>query len=752
MREDPTPPADSSGAALEEHVKWAALVVDAKAKEHPYDCLVCGSKNVALDVKTQHVRCRMCGVSTRNVYAHPTPNDRLREMEKVDVDTATEMLRQILGVFEDPHFKRRLADAKGHPRFMDMVLLHTAVAVEGVRSIVTRFGFADSLEGVMKAIRAIQENAGDCIEILGGLERLRVLFSPRNEFEQVEALQKLDEARVVEEARLRELQREAEVKMLDDAAHERRRFALMRAKKAARGLDPNQTYIPSIRRHPPPDIVLFPGRSAFMTVVADQTDGYTWCFNGVAIPENSPGLRGTRSCSLKVLFFTKAMCGSYTCRCSNDDGMVESAACRVSTAKLTPTLMYRHRVPHVVHDVASLPQCLCFRTVHGPGFGSTTTKRLFQLPEHTLSDAATVAMATWTTTEDGRYGNSTMLGQATSLRPLSQSSWVYFGLATGVLRVDSVSIVNPAVDAEPVKLKTSLPRQAAPLKPVAVTTTQLRMATSLTAIRKVAFLGQNAWLLLSDMHHAIMVYAVRKDGTVVELPTHSLVCPRRIATIATSPSLPYFCITYGYVTPATMELVAVSKSQGCTRQDVPLTHKATCAEFACFGSQVAVGEKRVQYGVLRILNAETKRTNMLVEDAHFGGIQFLRWIPQQHNFVFSVGHDHTMKLWDTTKKECVLAFQLHATAPSDILVTCTAAMECTIVVSTFSKQVEKWTIGSLHHLLQSVGIERSYAIVLIQKHWRGAVTRRRMLYSQPPPVSVFNMSHGHAVKFSIGHQ
>ncbi|RHY34192.1 hypothetical protein DYB32_001099 [Aphanomyces invadans] len=383
--------------------------------------------------------------------------------------------------------------------------------------------------------------------------------------------------------------------------------------------------------------------------------------------------------------------------------------------------MYRHRVPHVVHDVASLPQCLCFRTVHGPGFGSTTTKRLFQLPEHTLSDAATVAMATWTTTEDGRYGNSTMLGQATSLRPLSQSSWVYFGLATGVLRVDSVSIVNPAVDAEPVKLKTSLPRQAAPLNPVAVTTTQLRMATSLTAIRKVAFLGQNAWLLLSDMHHAIMVYAVRKDGTVVELPTHSLVCPRRIATIATSPCLPYFCITYGYVTPATMELVAVSKSHGCTRHDVPLTHKATCAEFACFGSQVAVGEKRVQYGVLRILNAETKRTNMLVEDAHFGGIQFLRWIPQQHNFVFSVGHDHTMKLWDTTKKECVLAYQLHATAPSDILVTCTAAMECTIVVSTFSKQVEKWTIGSLHHLLQSVSIERSYAIVLIQKHWRGVV-------------------------------
>ncbi|RHZ33570.1 hypothetical protein DYB37_002419 [Aphanomyces astaci] len=527
MRDDPTPP-DSVGTVGDDHVRWASAVVDAKAKEHPFDCLVCGSKNVVLDIKTQHVRCRMCGVSTRNVYAHAVPNDRLREMEKLDADVAT-----------------------------------------GTRS-------RDYDDVIVE-----------------------------------EALQKVQEAKVVEEARLREFHVESQnLEKLEIAAQERRRVALMRAKKAARGLDPNQTYAPSIRRHPPPSVVLFPGRSAFVSVVADQSDTYTWCFNGAPIPEDAPGFRGTRSCFLKIQFFTKAMCGVYTCRCSNDDGVIES----------TP--------------------------------------------------------------------------------------------------FDSVAIVLPEDD---VKRNKSLPRQ--PTKPCAATSTELRMATSLTSIRRVAFVGQNAWLLLSDMQHTILLYAIRKDGVVEsQLPTHALTCAKRVHVIATSPWLPHFCIMYGK--NAAMEVVTMA--QGYRRQQVPLTHKPTCVEFAAMGSQVAVGEKRVQHGVVRILNVETLQTNMIVATAHFGGIQFLRWIPRHHNFVFSLGHDHTIKLWDTAKKECVVSFQVHTSAPSDVLVTCNAAMECTITVSTFAKQIEKWTIGALQHLLHSVGVEHSYAIVLIQKQWRGGLTRSHL--------------------------
>ncbi|RHY57014.1 hypothetical protein DYB26_001352 [Aphanomyces astaci] len=441
MRDDPTPP-DSVGTVGDDHVRWASAVVDAKAKEHPFDCLVCGSKNVVLDIKTQHVRCRMCGVSTRNVYAHAVPNDRLREMEKLDADVAT-----------------------------------------GTRS-------RDYDDVIVE-----------------------------------EALQKVQEAKVVEEARLREFHVESQnLEKLEIAAQERRRVALMRAKKAARGLDPNQ--------------------------------------------------------------------------------------------------------------------------------------------------------------------------------------------------IDSVAIVLPEDD---VKRNKSLPRQ--PTKPCAATSTELRMATSLTSIRRVAFVGQNAWLLLSDMQHTILLYAIRKDGVVEsQLPTHALTCAKRVHVIATSPWLPHFCIAYGK--NAAMEVVTMA--QGYRRQQVPLTHKPTCVEFAAMGSQVAVGEKRVQHGVVRILNVETLQTNMIVATAHFGGIQFLRWIPRHHNFVFSLGHDHTIKLWDTAKKECVVSFQVHTSAPSDVLVTCNAAMECTITVSTFAKQIEKWTIGALQHLLHSVGVEHSYAIVLIQKQWRGALTRSHL--------------------------
>ncbi|RHY12752.1 hypothetical protein DYB36_000639 [Aphanomyces astaci] len=638
MRDDPTPP-DSVGTVGDDHVRWASAVVDAKAKEHPFDCLVCGSKNVVLDIKTQHVRCRMCGVSTRNVYAHAVPNDRLREMEKLEADVAT-----------------------------------------GTRS-------RDYDDVIVE-----------------------------------EALQKGQEAKVVEEARLREFHVESQnLEKLEIAAQERRRVALMRAKKAARGLDPNQTYAPSIRRHPPPSVVLFPGRSAFVSVVADQSDTYTWCFNGAPIPEDAPGFRGTRSCFLKIQFFTKAMCGAYTCRCSNDDGVIES-----TPSTLTPSLVYRHKAPHVVHSMASLPHyCMCYRTMHGPVFGSTNSKLLYDSSScqgsNVTSDVPVVAMATMA--DSASPGPTPLVhpakpSQPSPCQPENHRPRVYLGMANGVLRVDSVAIVLPEND---VKRNTSLPRQ--PTKPCAVTSTELRMATSLTSIRRVAFVGQNAWLLLSDMQHTILLYAIRKDGVVEsQLPTHALTCAKRVHEIATSPWLPHFCIMYGK--NAAMEVVTMA--QGYRRQQVPLTHKPTCVEFAAMGSQVAVGEKRVQHGVVRILNVETLQTNMIVATAHFGGIQFLRWIPRHHNFVFSLGHDHTIKLWDTAKKECVVSFQVHTSVPSDVLVTCNAAMECTITVSTFAKQIEKWTIGALQHLLHSVGVEHSYAIVLIQKQWRGALTRSHL--------------------------
>ncbi|RHZ11050.1 hypothetical protein DYB31_004923 [Aphanomyces astaci] len=552
MRDDPTPP-DSVGTVGDDHVRWASAVVDAKAKEHPFDCLVCGSKNVVLDIKTQHVRCRMCGVSTRNVYAHAVPNDRLREMEKLDADVAT-----------------------------------------GTRS-------RDYDDVIVE-----------------------------------EALQKVQEAKVVEEAWLREFHVESQnLEKLEIAAQERRRVALMRAKKAARGLDPNQT-------------------------------------------------------------------------------------------TLTPSLVYRHKTPHVVHSMASLPHyCMCYRTMHGPVFGSTNSKLLYDssscLGSNVTSDVPVVAMATMA--DSASPGPTPLVhpakpSQPSPCLPENHRPRVYLGMANGVLRVDSVAIVLPEDD---VKRNTSLPRQ--PTKPCAATSTELRMATSLTSIRRVAFVGQNAWLLLSDMQHTILLYAIRKDGVVEsQLPTHALTCAKRVHVIATSPWLPHFCIAYGK--NAAMEVVTMA--QGYRRQQVPLTHKPTCVEFAAMGSQVAVGEKRVQHGVVRILNVETLQTNMIVATAHFGGIQFLRWIPRHHNFVFSLGHDHTIKLWDTAKKECVVSFQVHTSAPSDVLVTCNAAMECTITVSTFAKQIEKWTIGALQHLLHSVGVEHSYAIVLIQKQWRGARTRSHL--------------------------
>ncbi|KAH9098811.1 hypothetical protein Ae201684P_018021 [Aphanomyces euteiches] len=314
---------------------WAHAII--QANEHPYTCNVCGSKSVVLNAKTYSITCRMCRTTSRNVY-----------------DRRCKMLRDMTSAFKTEHAKQRLDEAvKRGPacgacpgRFgitykvfnilvcsciLPLPCKSLAASSRGaqgaawVLSIADRFGFTDNLAGVIKAIRAIQGHVGDDIILLDGLEQLRVLFSPQNNFQA--ALEKEEEARVVEQALEQERERQAELKKLEEIAHERRRLALVRAKKAARGLNPNQSYEPIIRRQPPPHLVLLPGHGAFIRIVADFTSSFTWCLNGKPLSDDTPGYRGVHSSSLKIQYFTKTMCGLYTCRCVNDDGSLESTAC-----------------------------------------------------------------------------------------------------------------------------------------------------------------------------------------------------------------------------------------------------------------------------------------------------------------------------------------------------------------------------------------------------------------------------------------
>ncbi|KAF0698859.1 Aste57867_10536 [Aphanomyces stellatus] len=724
--EEPTPQKD---------LAWADAILATKAKEQTFNCLVCGSKNVTLDVKTQRVYCRMCSTFTRNVFERPMPVDKLREMERLPQETAVEMLADILASFQHVHFKHRLDDAvrKAQGCFVELVLGHTPVALEAVRCVVTRFGFTDNLEGVMKAIRAIQEHAKDDAVVLDGLEHLRILFSPQNQFQAgpwphrrmsmvdmavEDALQLQDEARVVEAARQVQLQRDADVKKLEEMAQARRMQALVRAKKVARGLDPNQLYIPTIRRHPPASVVLLAGRSAFVSVVADHSDTYAWCWNGMPLADDSPGFRGVHTALLTIQFFTKSMCGAYTCRCANDDGSIESTVCLVSTVTLQPKMLQRMPTPHVVHSLALQDHVICLRTLHGITFTTPLS----------VASPLRVAAAESTAAIDAERVEAVAATRRTTF---------FSGLANGVVRVESVHIMTPmekdaasAASAAAVgKRKASLPRAAAAsTKPTAYVTGghTRRVTTSLAHVKCVALLGDDTWLLVSDLDHTILLYAIGQDGVVDALPALSMVTPKhkRIDLVTASPSLPQFAVAFHGL--QMLDVVLVTSQHALRHVELPLPRRVSCMAFASMGSQVAVGEKGVQHGHLRLVNAETKASNWTAP-AHFGAVQFIRWIPR-HVFFFTLGTDRVVKLWDAMKHTCVLHFFVALRgAPSDIAVACDAAtMDCTLLVATYAKQMERWTIDSLVSLLESVRVEHAYAIVLIQKQWRGALARWRL--------------------------
>ncbi|KAF0741643.1 hypothetical protein Ae201684_003319 [Aphanomyces euteiches] len=673
---------------------WAHAIIQAKANEHPYTCNVCGSKSVVLNAKTYSITCRMCRTTSRNVYDRRL-KDTLLEAERLTPEDAAEMLRDMTSAFKTEHAKQRLDEAvkRAKGQLVELVLLHTPIALQIVGSVVTRFGFTDNLAGVIKAIRAIQGHVGDDIILLDGLEQLRVLFSPQNNFQAEEALEKEEEARVVEQALEQERERQAELKKLEEIAHERRRLALVRAKKAARGLNPNQSYEPIIRRQPPPHLVLLPGHGAFIRIVADFTSSFTWCLNGKPLSDDTPGYRGVHSSSLKIQYFTKTMCGLYTCRCVNDDGSLESTACVVSTVALKPRLVQRLTTPWIVYSLVLLrDQVLCLRTLQSLSFCSFSAP-LRHLPPPPEPDH-TLAMA-------------------------SSTSKVFTGSPEGVIKVTSVQIVTPSdetTSTESSKRKPAIPSAApsAGAKPHAVVTTHAKFATSLPQVKCIAVVGQDKWLVASDMEHSLQFFALDKDGNVEkQLPTYTVTTTKRISLLATSPCLPHLGISYG----SCVELFVLGPREFRKHELVVSHRRVTCMAFASIGSQLSVGDKGVQHGFLSLVNVETKRVNGRVP-AHFGAIQFMRWVPR-HMLLCTLGADHVMKLWDAAKHICIFSFHVTTPTPSDVLVTCNHAMECTILISSYAKKIEKWTVDALPSVLDSIQVENTSAVVMIQKQWRG---------------------------------
>ncbi|OQS04250.1 hypothetical protein THRCLA_03505 [Thraustotheca clavata] len=651
----------------------------------------------------------MCRTKTTNVYYEPPPNDKLRELERLLKEDATEMLTSILQAFDFDHNKTRLSEVKAiaQGQLLKVAKLYIPIAVDIVGAVITQYGFNSNLEGVLKSIRALQEHVGDDTYFLEGLERLRILFSPFNAFELEDAKIRQDEVDAQNDLLRQEELRALEAKKLEDIAQERRNAALKRAKKVARGLNPNELYLPVIARQPPSSIVLLPGRRAFISIVADRTEAFQWYFNDVKLSEDTPGLQGTTSSFLKIYYFTKSMCGIYKCECTNDDGLIESSTCTITRAILKPILRRRvlcGGVPHAI-TLTSFTNVLTIMTPKNLQLYSSLNLHLHSTLNPMMYTEQLLAMAS--------HNDRVIVGLSSGCTIVCRST------------IEDTPAIKPPQNGGPSSRRNSIisnldaKASARRMSTSTATVEYLQKSQStLRTIRSITFMCNSSWLILSDLEHTIQLYNVANSSELpLLLATFVITIPKkqRILRIAASSSLLYFAMAFENT--RRVDLYHVS-SILYSKVTIPTTCKVSAMAFPRYGYQLALGEHGVMYGHLHVVNLETKARNVYLK-AHFGPILHMEYMS---NIVLcSLGMDQIIKIWDTSIKTCLIEFNSFAAMTSSLLV-----YGCTIVVGYYTKQVELWEIESLDKVLESIEIEHQYAIVLIQKHWRGSLARYRL--------------------------
>ncbi|EQC41710.1 hypothetical protein SDRG_01667 [Saprolegnia diclina VS20] len=745
--EEPVDPRPLKDALLRD-VAWAEKMLDAHARNYDHECTVCHSRQTILLVAQQHVYCRMCRTTTANVYYRPRPCDKISELERLSKDAANEMLREILAAFELPHNKSLLANAKvqgsrvlpfkaKHPalarnQLLLVVQTYIPLALSIVGAVIAQYGFANSLEGVLKSIRAMQEHCGGDDALHDGVVQLRHLFSPFNTFELDDARIRQEEVDAANEAIEAEAQRVADAKKLEALAQERRDMALKRAKKAARGLDPNQIYEPIIVRQPPREMLLVSGRQAFLSIVASRTEMYQWTFNGIPLPDDTPGMRGSRSAFLRISFFTKAMCGQYACICTNDDGCMVSDICTLAIAQLQPTLLRRATVPCIPHDVCvdeATTEYLVVLAARGVEFRHKTTLAVVPTENAPSCSDKSLVLASDRDTLLLGLANGSLHVWRTQIRLPPPPTPVLEPSPALLKEVPSARRMSVVADQKAASFKRAANRRASVTSVVHVVRTE-RHATSLAKMACVSFFANKTWLLLSDKASSLQLYRLgqtNQDEVLLPLllATYVIAAPgkARIKAVATSAALPYVAAAYEHV--ASVDLFKVLAST-YAKTTIRTRYRVSALAMPAYGYELAIGEQGVQHGFLSVFNVETRHRNWHTR-GHFGPIEHMQYIG---NFVLcTLGMDRSVKLWDTTKRACLLEFVPQSGIPTTLrtfsYATPEAATACAIAIGYYTKQLEVWHIACLDKVLASIETEHLYAVVTVQKQWRGALARHR---------------------------
>ncbi|TYZ57385.1 hypothetical protein PybrP1_008341, partial [[Pythium] brassicae (nom. inval.)] len=310
-------------------------------------CVACGARNLLkvprhrqpqpqLDQQYSLVQCRACGLVAPDACQSKSPSGFADGYEPLGSFKAQIMGDEILDAFTHEHVRKQLQSALEYAQGDVALICHRYIPVvlSAFAHVVSKYGFVESVEGVMESVRVMATLAKDDEQLVQRLVCIRKVLTPTGEWihEDAEADQEDDRKKQLElDAARRE---QEEVRRAEQITLENARKAKLRARKVALGLDPSAERLPLVVEAPPSVFVTHLGRAVRLRADVRFAQSFQWFANGKPVEADETLVRGVRQSSLLLRKLSKRVEGEYHCVCENEEGAASTRSCRVSVVAL----------------------------------------------------------------------------------------------------------------------------------------------------------------------------------------------------------------------------------------------------------------------------------------------------------------------------------------------------------------------------------------------------------------------------------
>ncbi|KAE9029639.1 hypothetical protein PR001_g11474 [Phytophthora rubi] len=692
------------------------------------NCISCGSRNVVSfkpttgsnSVNQRLIKCQNCGVISPD-FSQPKPRPGVSEdfvpPEKARVH---QMADQILDAFTHQRTKQKLQRALAFAQGDLGLVCHKylPIAIEVSTHVVSRFGFTESIEGVMESVRVMQHLAKDDDLLVQKLISMRKLLTPTANWIQEDADAEKDDERRRELEQQALQQRMEEERRQEQFAMDNAKKARLRAKKIAMGLDPSVERPPVLVDVPPPLVAAIENTCLELRVDAKFVQKFQWFFNDRAI-ETEAFVSGINRCTLRISKLTKRVTGEYFCTCENEEGTVSTPTCRVSLAALKLSRIGSKPLG----TLPSSPMYSCEKnmvmTCGGSKINVYEAKALTPVKAFPALPAA-IEVVAWNPQAKLVAACSTPNQQDQA----NEAPQIYF-YSPGRPGAASNSDISPTATNRrrnnsnlglPSKSKVPSFGSSSKFQLVGV-----QSVDTVPQVRAAVFLDNGRTLLVTDMMHRVVLYDLsptfmcRKTMSFgSDVVCHVSACPNHPMLFALAfRNKPFIQLYRGFTG---------SKAN----RGEPLEHRIDFnfpvhrASFDASGFYLAVAETGFMKAWISIINVNTKRPSSRRFIAHAGRITGLQWT-MSTSLIISSSHDGYVKVWDPVAMSNLLSVHIDASGIHSMLLVEDVGVLVTLGFS--DCRLQSRSMVHLPELEASRLVEMNKQAANIQKVWKGRKTR-----------------------------